>query len=250
MAQASLKEHVLIVGGTKGAGRAAARTFQAEGQAVSVIARRVPSSAEREGVVGYWAADILNAASTRKALKAIWQQRGPLTSVLFFQRFRGDGDTWDGEIETSLTATNRIIETLVDDFDFRDGSIVIVSSINACLISKQLPLGYHIAKAALNQMVRYYAVTLGARGIRLNSVSPGTFLKDESKDFFLKNKKLVSLYRKMIPLGRIGTAEEVVQTVLFLASPKSSFVTGQDIVIDGGVSLVYQETLARELSAL
>ncbi|MEY2429891.1 MAG: 3-oxoacyl-[acyl-carrier protein] reductase [Verrucomicrobiota bacterium] len=250
MAKASPKEHVLIVGGTKGAGRAAARMFQAEGQAVSVIARRIPSSAEREGAAGYWAADILNAASTRKALKAIWQQRGPFTSLLFFQRFRGEGDTWDGEIETSLTATKRIIDTLVGDFGFRDGSIVIVSSINAYLISKQLPLGYHIAKAALNQMVRYYAVTLGPRGVRLNSVSPGTFLKDESKDFFLKNKKLVSLYRKMIPLGRICTAEEVIQTVLFLASPKSSFVTGQDIVIDGGVSLVYQETLARELSAL
>lgn len=241
------KEHVLIVGGTKGAGRAAVRLYQLAGCKVSVIARRAPAASEQTNV-RYWTADILDAEAVRRTLKEIWQEAGALSSLLFFQRFRGEGDDWAGEIETSLTATKRIIDLLVSEFDWRDGSIVIVSSINANFISKQLPLSYHIGKAGLNQMVRYYAVTLGSRAIRINSVSPGTFLKEESKEFFLKNQELHNLYLKMIPLGRMGTADEVVQTVEFLSSRKASFVTGQDIVVDGGLTLMFQEALVREVS--
>ncbi len=241
------KEHVLIVGGTKGAGRAAVRHYQSAGHKVSVIARRPPATSDQSNV-RYWAADILDAEAIRRALQEIWQEAGGLNTLLFFQRFRGQGDDWAGEIETSLTATKRIIELLVNEHNWRDGSIVIVSSINAKFISKHLPLSYHVGKAGLNQMVRYYAIALGPRNIRVNSVSPGTFLKEESKEFFLKNKDLHNLYLKMIPLGRMGTAEEVVQVVEFLGSRKASFVTGQDIVVDGGMTLMFQEALVREIT--
>lgn len=241
------KEHVLIVGGTKGAGRAAVRLYQPAGHKVSVIARRPPATSDHANV-RYWAADILDAEAIRRSLKEIWQEAGDLSTLLFFQRFRGEGDDWTGEIETSLTATKRIIELLVNDHNWRDGSIVIVSSINANFISKHLPLSYHMGKAGLNQMVRYYAVALGPRGIRINSVSPGTFLKEESREFFLKNKELHNLYLKMIPLGRMCTAEEVVQVVEFLGSRKAGFVTGQDIIVDGGLTLMFQEALVREIT--
>lgn len=99
-------------------------------------------------------------------------------------------------------------------------------------------------------MVRYYAVTLGPRRIRVNSVSPGTVLKDESKDFYLKNEQLYNLYKGIIPLGRMGTAEEVANVVAFLCSSKASFITGQNIVVDGGLSLIWQETLARKVASL
>jgi len=99
-------------------------------------------------------------------------------------------------------------------------------------------------------MVRYWAITLGARGIRVNSVSPGTVLKEESEEFFLNNTSLRELYQRITPLRRFGHAKEVAHVIGFLCSAETSFVTGQDIVVDGGISLQWQESLARELMGM
>jgi NAD(P)-dependent dehydrogenase (short-subunit alcohol dehydrogenase family) len=92
-------------------------------------------------------------------------------------------------------------------------------------------------------------VTLGTKGIRVNSISPGTVLKEESRRAYLQNEKLMNLYRRLTPLERMGTAEDVAHVVEFLCSPKSSFLTGQDIVVDGGLSLQLQEALVVRLEA-
>jgi NAD(P)-dependent dehydrogenase (short-subunit alcohol dehydrogenase family) len=107
-----------------------------------------------------------------------------------------------------------------------------------------------MAKAALIQMVRYYAVALGHRGIRVNAISPGTTVKDESKAFYAEHPELEQLYRDIIPLGRMGTADDVADVMVFLVSGASSFLTGQNIVLDGGVSLQAHESLVRRLSPL
>jgi len=200
--------------------------------------------------VQYWAADIRDTTALAVTLRRLVAKTGRINNLVFFQRYRGTDDQWLGEIETSLTATKTAVELLQDRFAAGERSIVIVSSINATLIAPYLPVGYHMAKAALCQMVRYWAVTLGPRGIRVNSVSPGTVLKEESKEAFLKNRQLHDLYCRITPLGRLGHASEVAQVVGFLCSKQASFVTGQNIVIDGGVSLHWQEPLARDLVGL
>ncbi|HEX8096589.1 MAG TPA: SDR family oxidoreductase, partial [Pyrinomonadaceae bacterium] len=95
---------------------------------------------------------------------------------------------------------------------------------------------------------RYYAVKLGPRGVRVNCVSPGAVLKDESKDFYLKNERLYNLYRRITPLGRMATSEEIADVVTFLCGPKAAFITGQNIIVDGGLSLGWHESLARGLA--
>ena len=175
-------------------------------------------------------------------------ENGKLDNIVFFQRYRGQGDEWQGEIDASLTGTKKLIDFSLPHFQQEGGSIVLVSSVNASLITKSLPAGYHLAKAGLAQLVRYLAATLGSRGIRVNGISPGTLLKDESKAFFLENQALMELYRKMVPLGRLGTAEDLANTVSFLCSRAASYLTGQDLVLDGGLSLLWQEALVRELA--
>jgi NAD(P)-dependent dehydrogenase (short-subunit alcohol dehydrogenase family) len=248
-ASARRKAHILLVGGSKGLGRAAAVAFTSAPVNVSIIARRLPSrQVSEKSRAQYWQADVLDGPSVKRALLAASAQFGAMQGVVFFQRYRGaPEDSWAAELETGLLATRNIIEMLVRDFHLRNCSIVIVSSINAQLISKHVSLAYHIVKAALNQLVKYYAVTLGKKGIRINSVSPGTFLKTETRDYHLKNKRQMKLWKALSPLGRVCTAKEVVEPITFLCSSASSFITGQDLVVDGGISLQYQESLDFEL---
>jgi NAD(P)-dependent dehydrogenase (short-subunit alcohol dehydrogenase family) len=103
--------------------------------------------------------------------------QGPLTGAVFLQRFRGEGDSWDGEIRTTLSATKFLVENLVADFDPEGrGAIVMVSSNAGRYVARNQPLSYHVAKAGLNQMTRYFAAVLGKKGIRVNAVSPCTVL--------------------------------------------------------------------------
>jgi 3-oxoacyl-[acyl-carrier protein] reductase len=239
--------HSLVIGGTRGIGRELVEEFISAGHRVSVVARSLPTSGTEIRGVRYYAVDI-GRPNVELALNEIVSQAGEINHLVFFQRFRGSGPSWEGEIATSLTATKTVVEALQDKFAEGEKSIVVVSSIAAALISSYAPVGYHATKAALCQMVRYWAVVLGPLGIRVNSVSPGTVLKDESKDFFLNDKKISDLYRRITPLRRFGSAREVAKVIACMCGEQTSFVTGQDIVVDGGLSLVSQEALARELS--
>jgi NAD(P)-dependent dehydrogenase (short-subunit alcohol dehydrogenase family) len=218
-----------------------ARAFAAEGAQVSIIARTNPRDDVR-----CWEADIENPAALKSALDAIVGERGVPSKMVWIPRHRGPGDPWEGELRVGL-GLRHLLDHLVGAHDLRNCSVVAVASVNATLVSPRVPTAYHAAKAALSQLVRCYAVHLGPRNVRVNSVSPGTFLKPESGSAILADPALEKVRSRAIPLRRHGTAEEVAQVILFLCGPKSSFVTGQDIVVDGGVSLIYQEALGAEL---
>ncbi len=242
------KPHSLIVGGTRGIGRVLAEHFASAGQKVSVIGRRVPGRKFPRGI-RVWPVDLLDAGQLQKTLMAIVAQNGKLNSLVCLQRFKADGDPWAGEIATSLSATRQIIDQLASQFQPKqNNSIVLVSSVASVLIAAEQSAAYHVAKAGLNQLARYYAVVLGAKGIRVNVVAPGTVLKPENQDFYMKNRRLQRLFQKTIPLGRMGTAAEIAQVIAFLSGPAASFVTGQTLFVDGGVNLLSTETLARTLA--
>lgn len=239
--------HSLIVGGTRGIGRVLAQQLSGELHRVSVVGRRIPD--EPVDSVYYRAIDLLDKSTLTKELEQIISHQGKLTNLIFLQRFKGPGDAWTGELETSLSATKTVIESLISHFiENSSKSIVLVSSVASDVVAEEQGVGYHVAKAGINQMARYYAVVLGPKGFRVNVVSPGTVLKPENRDFYLKNEKLQNLFKHTIPLGRMGTAEEVANVIIFLCSSKASFITGQTILVDGGVNLLSAETLARKLT--
>ena len=245
------KPHALVVGGTRGIGRAVVNRFVDDGFAVSVIARRPPTAPFPGRAVSCAAVDLRDGAAVRAAVPAFAKARGPFSRVVCLQRFRGDGDDWQGEIDTTLTATRLVIDTAVASFAKRgERAIVVVSSIADRFVASEQPLSYHMAKAGLTQMARYYAVTLAARGIRVNAVSSGTIVKDEARAFYRRQRALRELYEEMIPLGRMGTASEIASVVAFLCGADASFMTGQSLVVDGGVSLQWHEALVRRMSPL
>ncbi len=246
------RPHTLVIGGTRGIGRALVETLVAGGHFVSVVGRRpVSEMPPVRPNVSCWSVDLADIEKLHTSLSEIVSRDGKVNHIVFFQRYRGSGDAWSEELQTSLTATAKTIEFLAGHFGVHsDNSIVLVSSIAASFVAIEQPVGYHVTKAGIVQMARYFAVVLGPRGIRVNSVSPGTVLKEESMEFYLKNKELLDLYRTITPLGRMGTAEEISGVIEFLCSRKASLVTGQNLVLDGGISLQSHESLCRRVANL
>ena len=241
--------HSLIIGGTKGLGRVVVRKLAQRGDVVSVFGRSAVNADDRAaGEIDSYQLDITDQSAIEEAIKSSVEKNGPLNYCVFLQRYRGTGSDWEGEINTSLTATKNIAELVTDNMDpVGDKAMVMVSSVFARYVGEGQPASYHVAKAGLDQLMRFYALNLGSKGIRCNGVTPFTFLKDESKQFYFDNKKIMSLYEDIIPLRRMGTSEDSADVICYLSSTQASFLTGQNILVDGGLSLVWPESMARRL---
>ncbi len=112
------------------------------------------------------------------------------------------------------------------------GCIVNVSSVNAIRGHAGVAV-YSATKAALDGLTRSLARELGPRNIRVNSVAPGYFESDMVKDMPPAEKERIA---RRTPLGRLARVEEVANAVFFLASDQASFITGQTLVVDGGIT--------------
>jgi len=117
----------------------------------------------------------------------------------------------------------------------KEGSIIIVSSIGGMRGSKIIG-AYHISKAADLQMARNLAVEYGPDNIRVNCIAPGLIRTDFARALWDDPDNLKQL-NGAAPLGRIGEPDEIAGAAVFLASAASTFVTGQTIVVDGGVTI-------------
>ena len=117
----------------------------------------------------------------------------------------------------------------------RDGSVIIVSSIGG-LRGSPIIGAYCISKAADMQLARNLAVELGPDNIRVNCIAPGLIKTDFAKALW-DNPELLAARNAETPLRRIGEPDEIAGAAVYLASPASRFMTGQSLVIDGGVTI-------------
>jgi 3-oxoacyl-[acyl-carrier protein] reductase len=136
-------------------------------------------------------------------------------------------------VEVNLTAT-LMLSQACSRVMLRQGSgcIVNISSVNA-IRGHSGVAAYSASKAAIDGLTRSLARELGPRNIRVNSVAPGYFESDMVKDMAEEWKQRVV---RRTPLGRLARIEEVANAVQFLASDQASFITGQIIVVDGGIT--------------
>jgi NAD(P)-dependent dehydrogenase (short-subunit alcohol dehydrogenase family) len=150
-------------------------------------------------------------------------------------------EEFDQANHTNLTATFALTRAVANAMAERgSGSVVLFSSMYGSVSpdprvyeapTTPNPLEYGIGMAGIQQMARYLAVHYGPRGVRCNSVSPGPFpnpmLQSQQPEF-------IARLAAKVPLGRVGQADELAGTVGFLVSDASSYLTGQNLAVDGG----------------
>lgn len=224
-----MSEHVLLVGATRGMGKELALRWSAAGKQLSILARQ---PGQVDGAHYY-------TDPPSQAIPRLLDDRGKLSHLVFFQRHRDGGDLWQGEFATSLSLTREVIELCRGHFRAEGASIVIVSSVAADFVVADQPVGYHVAKAGMVQMARFYALQLGKEGVRVNTISPSFLIKEDSRQYHESNPEHKDRFAARAPLGRMGTSEDLLNTVDLLCSPLASYLTGQDLILDGGMSLVW-----------
>ncbi|WP_150466282.1 SDR family NAD(P)-dependent oxidoreductase [Francisella sp. SYW-9] len=133
----------------------------------------------------------------------------------------------------SAFIATKLFHPLLKKSDF--GRIIFISSYFASHFSEGRA-AYSMSKAAMNALMKTIAIEVSGENITANSISPGGFLTDINKDI-LTNPEILSKIESSIPMKRIGKLEEIKTTALYLASQYSSYTTGQDILLDGGMGL-------------
>lgn len=240
----------LVTGGTSGIGRATAVAFARAGANVVVAGRReseghetVRLAREAGAEASFFRADVSREADVRALVDHTVQRFGRLDIA-----FNNAGvELVQPVVESTPEEFRRVLDTNVLGVLLSmkhqipamlragGGSIVNTSSVAG---SVGLPgtAVYGASKAAVNQLTRVAALELARQNIRVNSVSPAA-IDTDMFDRFSGSPQNREAIGQMHPVGRIGRAQEVADTVVFLCSDSASFITGQDVKIDGGLTV-------------
>jgi 3-oxoacyl-[acyl-carrier protein] reductase len=236
----------LVTGASRGIGRATVERLTAEGMTVAFCARNPEGVAQAAAEMGPQAIGTAVDASDAAALAA-WvnksaEQLGGIDVVVSNASALGgianSAEGWKKSFDLDVMSAFTLVDTALPILRERQGAIVQLGTITA-VEYHHYPgggLSYGAVKAALINWIAQLAKEEAINGVRANAVSPGPiFIERGSWDKILKYKPdyyEANLARQ--PQGRFGTAEEVANVIAFLASPSASWITGQNIVVDGG----------------
>jgi 3-oxoacyl-[acyl-carrier protein] reductase len=233
----------IVTGGSRGIGRAIAEELSRAGASVAVVAR----SADRaEGVAGGlegqgagFACDVADSAACRDLVAAVEESLGPVYILVNNAGITRDNvlvrlkdEDWEAVLDTNLRGafnTTRVVARRM--MKRREGRIINIASVVG-LTGNRGQANYAASKAGLIGFTKSVAQELAARGVLANVVAPGFIetdmtagLPDEAREALLER----------IPLGRFGTPDDVAGAVRWLAGPAAAYVTGQVLVVDGGM---------------
>lgn len=234
----------IVTGASKGIGRAIAIELARDGAYIIVNymgdeegARQTLAKVEEAGGRGeIYQFDVRDGAAAEKIVTDIADRLGGIDILINNAGIIADGlfmmmsnENWQSVIDTSLNGfynmTRPVIEKMVRK---RKGAVVSISSASS-LMANRGQANYAAAKAGLNAASRSVAAEVARLGIRLNVVAPG-LIETEMIDKAPKEH-----IKEMIPMARIGKAEEVARVVRFLCSADASYITGQVISVNGGM---------------
>ena len=239
------KSAALVTGSSQGIGFAAASALREAGAKV-VFHGLQPRPADIPADSGYVHADLMQSdGSARLVAEAFDAQpnldtlvcnAGSFFDVPFLEMTR---ERWDRTLQLNLTATCFIAQEFARRLVAakRGGSICITTSTNG-IQAETDSTAYDTSKGALVMLIRSLAVSLAPHGIRVNGIAPGLIRTPLTSAWTeTRADDLLEHYKKKILLGRVGAPEDCAGAVVFLCSPAASYITGEIIVIDGGLTV-------------
>ena len=153
-------------------------------------------------------------------------------------RMDGTPEAWTDSINVDILAVVNLVEASLPYLEkSKQGSIIVQSSFMGREFYRRPPAAYGPCKAAMLQHVQELSQYLGPKGIRVNAISPGPILAKGGpwEKYSELMPEWVEEQRQKIPLKRLGSPQEVTNVAIFLASPLSSFVSGTNVLVDGGI---------------
>ena len=243
------KKAALVTGASSGIGMATAIRFSEEGMDVALVSRDRAALEETAklmkgtGEAYIIPLDLTGEGQARAVIQKTVDHFGRLDVLINAAGIIGTGtientslDSWDTMFDINLRSVFQLMQLAVPHLEKTRGAIVNVSSVTGLRAFPGV-LAYCVSKAGVDQLTRCAALELAGKGIRINAVNPGVVRTNlhrrggmDEKDYqaFVEHSKTTH------PLGRIGEPEEVAELIVFLATDKSSWITGTTISIDGG----------------
>jgi NAD(P)-dependent dehydrogenase (short-subunit alcohol dehydrogenase family) len=240
----------VITGGSSGIGLATAKRFVEEGAYVFITGRRAGELERAKREIGrnvtVVQGDVANLDDLDRLYKTVKAEKGGVDIIVANAGIvetvtlaQATPEHFDKTFGINARGTFFTVQKALPLLR-NDGSIVLVAS---CVANMGVPMytTYGATKAAIRSFARSWAAELKERGVRVNTLSPGA-IDTPILEMQFKTEKAIDEAKQMFaqrtPLGRIGRAEEMAAAALFLASDESSYVTGIDLVADGGMTQV------------
>jgi NAD(P)-dependent dehydrogenase (short-subunit alcohol dehydrogenase family) len=246
---------VLVTGAASGIGRATclrlARDGQARGRRTGVAALDLQPSAELDGLLRELAAlgadpvavhaDVGDPAATRRAVEAAVARLGGLDGLVSNAGISRPGllvehsvEDWDRVFAVNTRATLVLVQAARAALAASGGSVVAVASMSGIEPHAHLA-SYGPSKAALIMLVRVLAQELAVEGVRVNAVSPG-MVRTQMTERVYQDDEIATQRAALVPLGRVAAPDDIADVIAFLLSPDARYVTGSNLLADGGIT--------------
>jgi len=239
----------LITGAARGQGAAEARLFAQEGAKVVLAdlldqegAAVAAEIAEAGGDAVYVHLDVTNEEDWDAAIKEAVSSFGKIDILInnagIWRRghvLETSSDQWDSLLNVNAKGVFLGTKAAIPEMRKAGGGSIINISSTAGLVGSRTSAAYSASKGAVRLFTKSTAIQYAAEGIRANSIHPGPIDTEMIRDTITDPDRLAARMRRL-PMGRVGTAADIAYGVLYLASDEASFVTGTELVIDGGTT--------------